>query len=214
MPKPSSATIVQIVRVAGSRSMRAEIVPALKPAAPLSFMFPLLASPARMPRAFGPSVKRALSPVCQIRSRRLRQQRPSIGRLSLVQHCAIDAPWTAASKGEIEEYEAEQDRQFSRVDDRVKRARRVRHKIGEGHFAREDERHDPGIGADEKQESAEGLKERGENEETAQRSDRRGGGKSEPFRKRVLQKQEPNDNARKCGGDRASTPPFACKARS
>ena len=42
MPKPSSATIVQIVRVAGSRSMRAEIVPALKPAAPLSFMFPRL----------------------------------------------------------------------------------------------------------------------------------------------------------------------------
>jgi hypothetical protein len=33
-------TIVQIVRVAGSRSMRAEIAPALKAAAPLKFMFP------------------------------------------------------------------------------------------------------------------------------------------------------------------------------
>jgi len=44
MPKPSSATIVQIVRVAGNRSMRAEIVPALNPAAPLLFMFPRLAS--------------------------------------------------------------------------------------------------------------------------------------------------------------------------
>jgi hypothetical protein len=42
------------VRVAGSRSMRAEIVPALNPAAPLSFMFPRLASPAIMPRAFRP----------------------------------------------------------------------------------------------------------------------------------------------------------------
>jgi hypothetical protein len=43
MPKPSSMTIVQIVRVAGSRSMRAEIAPALKAAAPLKFMFPRLA---------------------------------------------------------------------------------------------------------------------------------------------------------------------------
>jgi hypothetical protein len=42
MPKPSSTTIVQIVRVAGSRSMRAEIAPALTRAAPLSFMFPRL----------------------------------------------------------------------------------------------------------------------------------------------------------------------------
>ncbi len=42
MPKPSSTTIVQIVRVAGSRSMRAEIAPALTRAAPPSFMFPRL----------------------------------------------------------------------------------------------------------------------------------------------------------------------------
>ena len=39
MPKPSSTMIFQIVRVAGSRSMRAEIVPWLSMAGPLSFMF-------------------------------------------------------------------------------------------------------------------------------------------------------------------------------
>ena len=39
--------IVQIVRVAGSRSMRAEIAPALTRAAPLSFMFPRLAAALR-----------------------------------------------------------------------------------------------------------------------------------------------------------------------
>ena len=62
------------------------------------------------------------------------------------------------------------------------------HEIREGHFAREDERHDPGVGADEKQESAYGFKERRQNEKTAQRGDRRGGGKVEDFRKPVLQK--------------------------
>ena len=51
MPKPSSTTMVQIVRVAGSRSMRAEIVPALKGAAPLSFMFPHLEAPRALGRA-------------------------------------------------------------------------------------------------------------------------------------------------------------------
>jgi hypothetical protein len=39
MPKPSNTMIVQIVRVAGSRSMRAEIVPPLSAARPLTFMF-------------------------------------------------------------------------------------------------------------------------------------------------------------------------------
>jgi hypothetical protein len=52
MPKPRSATIVQIVRVAGSWSMRAEIAPALKPVAPLKFMFSRLPSIARIPRAY------------------------------------------------------------------------------------------------------------------------------------------------------------------
>ena len=47
----------------------------------------------------------------------------------------------------------------------------MRHEIGEGHFARDDERHDPGIRADEKQESADGFKERRENQETAERAD-------------------------------------------
>src|SRR5271166_6845208 len=42
MPKPSSTIMVQIARVAGSRSIRAEIAPALKTGAPLSFMFPRL----------------------------------------------------------------------------------------------------------------------------------------------------------------------------
>ncbi len=41
--------IVQIVRVAGSRSMRAEIVPWLSMAAPLSFMLPRLMSRALAP---------------------------------------------------------------------------------------------------------------------------------------------------------------------
>ena len=40
MPKPRSTMIFQIVRVAGSRSMRAEIAPWLERSAPLSFMFP------------------------------------------------------------------------------------------------------------------------------------------------------------------------------
>ncbi len=54
MPKPSSTMIVQIVRVAGSRSMRAEIVPGLNDAPPLTFMFSRLTPTARMPGAFEP----------------------------------------------------------------------------------------------------------------------------------------------------------------
>jgi hypothetical protein len=54
------------VRVAGSRSMRAEIMPALTAAGPLSFMFPRLPSPAHMPRALGPSLRRALAAPRQI----------------------------------------------------------------------------------------------------------------------------------------------------
>src|ERR1700722_3461003 len=128
MPKPSSATIVQIVRVAGSRSMRAEIMPALKASAPLPFMF------SRLPVACGAG-------------------------LSLLDR-PVDAQGAAAREGEIEEDEAEQNRQLPLVHDRIERARRMRHEIGEGHFAREDERHDPGEGADEEQGGADCLKKR------------------------------------------------------
>src|SRR5579872_2049833 len=120
MPKPSSAMMVQIVRVAGSRSMRAEIVPALKPAGPVTFIFPRLMSPAP-PRAFTPP-QRALLAACQIRT--------AGAASSLFQHCAVDAPRSPAGKDEIEEDEAEQDRQFSAIGKRINRAGRVGHEIG------------------------------------------------------------------------------------
>ena len=74
----------------------------------------------------------------------------------------------------------------------------MRHEIGEGHFAGEDERHDPGVGARDQEKSADGLKKRRENEEAAERGDRGRGGKVEHFREAVLQKQKPNDNAQEC----------------
>src|ERR1700677_702673 len=120
---------------------------------------------------------------------------PGSGWLSLVQHGAVNAPGAPARKGEIEEYEAENDRQFPAVHDRVNRARRVGHEIGEGHFAGEDERNDPGVCADQEQESADRFEERRENQEAAKRWDRGGGGKVEYFREPVLQEQKSNDNA-------------------
>src|SRR5271163_3429934 len=125
MPKPSSATIVQIVRVAGSRSMRAEIVPALSAVGPLSFMFPRLPWPARMPRAFGPPLRRALTAWCQIRSQHSVRATVGAGGLSLAQHCAVDAPWTATGKGEIEKHKTEWDRGLTAIGDRIEGAGRV-----------------------------------------------------------------------------------------
>ena len=46
--------IVQIVRVAGSLSMRAEMDPALTGVGPLTFMFPRRMSRPRVSRAFTP----------------------------------------------------------------------------------------------------------------------------------------------------------------
>src|SRR6185437_9243768 len=182
MPKPSRAMIVQIVRVAGSRSMRAEIVPALKPAGPLTFMFPRPMSPAP-PRAFTP--QRALLAACQIRT---------AGAVSsLFQHCAVDAPRPPAGRDEIEEDEAEQDRQFSAIGKRINRAGRVGHEIGEGHFAGENEGHDPRVGADQQQEAADRFEDGRENEEAAQRG--AGNRKAEHLRQPVLKKQQRNDNA-------------------
>ena len=51
------------------------------------------------------------------------------------------------------------------------------------------------IGAHEEQGGADRLKDRRENQEAAERGDGRGRGKVEHFRKPVLQKQKPNDNA-------------------
>src|SRR5689334_4624123 len=126
MPNPSSATMVQIVRVAGRRSMRAEIVPALKPPGPLTFTFPRLMSPA--PAApMASQDTRMRSPV--------KYGRPATGASSLFQRHAVDAPRAPAGKDEVQEDEAVEDGQFSSICERIDRARRVRHEIGEGHFA-------------------------------------------------------------------------------
>ena len=85
--------------------------------------------------------------------------------------------------------------EFPAIDERIERVRRMRHEIGEGHFAGEDERHDPGIGAHQKQGGADRFEEGRENEQAVQRGDRGGGGKVEQFREPMLEKQEPDDDA-------------------
>ena len=136
MPKPSSTIMVQIVRVAGSRSMRAEIAPAVKPAAPLSFMFPRLdRARAHASRFLSPHKDASFRP--PVKYERAGSDNGGVAplRLILLQHRAIDAPRAAAGEGDIEEYEAEKDRPLSAIGERIEGARRMRNEIGEGHFA-------------------------------------------------------------------------------
>src|SRR5271163_1319877 len=191
MPKPSSATILQIVRVAGSRSMRAEIAPALTGAGPLTFMFPRL----RPDRALPARIQcckdaRQLYPVkCRPRDR---FGRP--GRLLLLQHDAVEAQWAAAGEGEIEEDEAEQDRRVAAVDDWVEGLRRVRHEIGNRHLAGENERHDPRVGPEDEHHTSNYFQNRRDNEKGGERR-RAVIRKAERFGEAILQKHEPSDNA-------------------
>src|SRR5947209_7266053 len=52
----------------------------------------------------------------------------------------VDAPGATADDDEIEENKAIQDRRIATVQHREERAREMRHEIGDGHFAGEQER--------------------------------------------------------------------------
>src|SRR5689334_3462724 len=78
---------------------------------------------------------------------------------------AIEAPRPAARGGEVEEYEAVEQRALAAVQDRPEAFRRMRHEVGDCHLAREDEGDRPGEKPDQHQAAAEALKHAGEAEQ-------------------------------------------------
>jgi hypothetical protein len=52
----------------------------------------------------------------------------------------INAPLAASGHGEVQEHEAVDDSQFTRVQERKKTPWRVRYEVCDGHVARQDER--------------------------------------------------------------------------
>src|SRR3984957_890399 len=116
----------------------------------------------------------------------------SIAPLILFQHRAIDAPGAAARESEIQKYKAKKNRSLTAIREREEAARRMRHEVGEGHLAEKYERHNSGVDARQQQQTADGLEDRGENEQAVE--GRPGRRKTDHLRQPVFQEQQRGDN--------------------
>ena len=133
----------------------------------------------------------------------------TVGRLILFQHRAIDAPGAAARESEIQKYKAKKNRSLAAIREREEAARSMRDEVGEGHLAGKYERHNSGVDAREQQHGADGLEDRGEDEEAVE--GRPGRRKTDHLRQPVFQEQQRGDNAQNAEDVRA--PPLHVRVK-